>query len=154
MRKIFLNLLSISLITFIVKSFLDVILQWILVKVGVREHIWGKFTRSLYYILIDFVLHFWAYFLVCILVYFILSSLKKLKSWMLFIFSFLIVTLVCLDNHRFQFPMKQYYFPSKQVFNYILVEEINIYTISLFLMIYLLKKLVSKSEHIEFKFSR
>jgi len=145
MRKIFLNLFIISLITFIVKSFLDVILQWLLVKVEVREHIWGRFTRSLYYILIDFVFHFWAYFLVSILVYLILSSLEKVKSWVLYIFSFLIVALVCFNNHRFQFPMKQYHLPSRQVFNYILVEEIIVYTLSLFMMMYMIEKLKSKS---------
>src|SRR5690606_12811895 len=111
MRKIFLNLLIISLITFITKSFLDVILQWSIVLEGVKEHIWGKFTRSIGYIWLDFVFHFWAYLLVSILVYLILSSFKNLKSWVLYIFSFLIVSLVCLKNHRFQFPMKQYHLP-------------------------------------------
>lgn len=140
MQKIFLNLLVISLITFIAKSVLDVILQWSIVLKGVREHLWGKFTRSLNYIIMDFILHFWAYFLVSILVYFILSSNKKLKSWGIYIISFFIVTLVCLINHRFQFPMKQYHFPSRQVFNYILVEEIIVYSLSFFLMIFLIKR--------------
>lgn len=145
MLKTILKLLVVSLITFFLKSIIDVFTQWMLYTTEVREHIWGKFTRSLYYILIDFVLHFWAYCLVSILVYFILSSFKRLKNWGLYISSFLIVTMICFNNHRFQFPMKQYHLPSRQVFNYILVQEIIVYTLSFFLMIYLVKKIVHQN---------
>ncbi len=143
MKKIIFTLLIISLITFFIKSILDIALRWFLVLGEVRESLYGIFS-PLGYIKLSFIFHFWAYFLISILLYFVISSFKKLKILALYILSFFIVILICLNDHNYQFPMKQYHFPSKQVFNYILVKEIIVYLVSLFIMIYMLKKTIKK----------
>ena len=140
MGKLILKLLFISLVTFFVKSVLDVILQWTLVSLEVREHIWGRFTRSIGYIILDFIFHFWAYFMISILVYFIMYYFMKLRFSILYIFSLITVVLISLSKHNYEFPMKQYYFPSYERFNYILIQEIIMYTLSSFLMIYKIEK--------------
>lgn len=139
MGKKILKIITISLITFITKSFLEIILQWLLFSIGAREHVWGKFSLSLYYIWFDFVLHFWIYILVCVLFYLTSAYLEKTKNWTLFVLSFFIVTMIFLYNDRFQFPMKQHYMPERLLFNYKLVVESIVYTLSLFLMILLIR---------------
>jgi len=141
-----LSILKVSFITFITKSAIDVLMQWMLSSIEVREHIWGKFTRSIGYIWYDFILHFWAYIIIAFIFYFILSYPKKVDPRIIYIGFAIIIIVLLLNLHQFQFPMKQYHFPSKQVFNYKLLEEVIVYLSSLFVMIYFIKKLVSKKQ--------
>lgn len=145
MRKTFLNLIAISLITFFVKSILDIVLRWFLVLAEFRENLYGIYSL-LDHIKLDFIFFFWVYIVITFMLYYILFYLKKVNFLIIYIGSTLVTILILLYLHEFQFPMKQYHLPPRQAFNYMLVEEITVYTLSLFPMIYMIKKTLNQNQ--------
>ncbi|EDM45412.1 hypothetical protein SCB49_06382 [unidentified eubacterium SCB49] len=146
MFKTLINLLMLALKVFLAKSIFDVTFQWIFYTIEVREHIWGKFGNSFGFVILDFVLHFWFYFLVCIIAYLILFNFKRIKFWFLYILGCIMIIIVCLEYQNYEFPLKNYYFPSRQVFNYSLIQEIIVYISTLTVMFYLLKRNILKKK--------
>lgn len=143
--RTFLNLLMVAIASFFIKSIFDVGFQWIFMKMEVREHIWGKFTRSIGYIFFDFIIHFWIYIVLSIFYYLIMMYFKKIRWEVLLLISSLLLIIIHLEFHNYEFPMKQLYFPSDKAFNYQLLNEIVVHILTLSFMLYFLSRLRKKS---------
>jgi len=146
MGRTLFSLLKVASIAFITKTVLEVLLQWMFTSLDFNAHIWGRFTKSIGYIWYDFLLHFWAYILIASVLYLVMNYFKKINPWILYTGSSIMIIAVLLDQHGFQFPMKQYYFPSRSLFNFKLVEEVAVYLLPLLVMVYLLKQLIAKAQ--------
>ena len=134
-----LTTLRISLLAFFTKVILEISIELSnIMNLRVKAHFLGDFTRSAHYIWCDFVVHFWLYIFFCIIVFLILNYTKVSKK-LLLLFTLLLIMIVLLHRHNFQFPIKEYYFPSQTDFNFKLIEEFLIYSASGFLTIFLIR---------------
>lgn len=124
---------------FTVKCITDVIFQWIFTSMDVREHIWGSFYRSLGYIWLDFILHFWIYILIVFLCYLILYYVEKIKRYQVFLFITLLNMILLLNKHKYQFPLKQDYFPDGYSINYKLIKDFIVFTVTTGAMLHFIK---------------
>lgn len=136
MKQILLKSLLIALYCFLFKTVLEIFIEWTnILPLHVHAHTWGKFRRSVSYVLLDFAFYFWIYIVVTISFYVLVSYVKKVKSWIWYVIVTVFVFVILLFQHNFQFPTKNYYLPSTQEINYKLIEQFIVYTCATYMMI-------------------
>ena len=147
MNKIVLSILKIVFIAFLLfllKHFIQAIIEFTdIIPVRPKAYIWGYFDRAKYVVGWQFVFTFWVYILAVILFYFLLKIkfLKKKKLWKIASGLFLIIFLFLLRAHQGHFPYKRIVSKSNPTrFNYSIFEELIIYSIVGYAVIYLIRK--------------
>jgi len=141
MKHILLKSLLIAFYCFLIKTLLEILIEWSRVfPLRVFAHTWGKFRTSVSYILLDFAFYFWIYIVVTISFYVLVSYVKKVKPWIWYVIATIFIFVLLLFQHNFQFPIKNYYFPSTQKINYKLIEQFILYSCATYIMIYLVYK--------------
>ncbi|MEQ9404461.1 MAG: hypothetical protein RIM99_12785 [Cyclobacteriaceae bacterium] len=127
------------------KVALEIMLEWSnIMPLRVKAHFFGDFLRSGHYIWYDFVIHFWLYFLATLAVY-LTFKYTTINKRLLIALILVFITFILLHQHNFQFPKKQYYFPSEIDFNFKLVEEFLIYLVSGLTIILLVRRRLIQS---------
>ncbi|AXG72267.1 hypothetical protein KORDIASMS9_04536 [Kordia sp. SMS9] len=135
------KIVLIALYCFLLKTILEVCIEWSQIfPLQVYAHTWGNFRSSVSYILLDFTFYFWIYVLVTGCYYMIINNVKKINSWTGYLLATIFSIVILLFLHNFQFPTRQYYFPSSTGINYKLIEEFIVYTCATYLMIFTVHK--------------
>lgn len=148
--RIIIKILGIAMLLFLCKHLLQAFIEFTtLIPVKPRAYIWGEFERAKYVFIWQFVFSFWVYFFAVILFYFILqiNFLKKLKFFNLWLISSLSIFLFLLYVHKNQFPYKKLLsIKNPKRLNFEIYEELIIYSVIGFLLIFLIRKfLLQKS---------
>ncbi len=138
-----LKALAIAFILFFTKHFIQAFIEYAnVIPVKPKAYILGITDRAKYIFVWQFLFTFWVYILVVILSYFVLKvkPLKKMKIWKITTILTVIIFLFLLFVHQFEFPIEKTYFPSGEQINFGFIEELIIYSIVGFLLIYLVRK--------------
>jgi len=145
-RQKILSIIKISILSFLIKVALEIVIEWTnIMPLKVKAHFFGDFLRSAHYIWYDFVIHIWLYILFTLIVFFILNY-TKISRGLLLTVTPILIAFILLYLHNFQFPKKQYYFPSEIDLNFKLIEEFLIYSISGLLIVFLVGKSLTQSK--------
>jgi hypothetical protein len=145
---VILKILAIAFILFFTKHFVQALIEYTdIIPVKPKAYIWGMTNRAKYVIGWQFIFTFWVYILTVILFYFILKVklLEKLKTWKVVSVLSILTSLFLLFVHRYQFPYKRVLSKTNPIrFNYAYFEELIIYSIVCFMLIYLIRKWLLK----------
>ncbi|NQY28323.1 MAG: hypothetical protein HRT69_02520 [Flavobacteriaceae bacterium] len=143
------KIILIAFVLFLVKHFLQAIIEWTdIIPVRPKAYIWGEWSISIVVIIKELINVFWLYILTVILFYFILKKelLWKISNFKINISLSIIITLFLLLVHQHQFPYKKMLSRTTPTrFNYAFFEELIIYSVVGFLLVYLVRTILIKS---------
>lgn len=142
------KIILIAMVLFLVKHFLQATIEWTdVIPLRPKAYIWGEWSISIFVIIKELINVFWLYILTVILFYFILKrkQLKKISNFKINVGLSVIVLLSLLFVHQHQFPCKKLLSritPTR--LNYAFFEELIIYSVVGFLLVYLVRTVLIK----------
>lgn len=143
------KIILIALFLFLTKHFLQAIIEWTnVIPVRPKAYVWGEWSISIVVIIKELINVFWLYILIVLLFYIILKKelLRKISNFKINIGLSIVIFLFLLLVHQHQFPYKKILSkitPTR--FNYAFFEELIIYSVVAFLLVYLIRIILIKS---------
>src|SRR5690606_27445837 len=129
-----------ALILFISKQVAQSILEYTnIIPVEPKAFIWGMPDRAKYVVGWQFVYTYWLYVLIVTGAFFLLNQrfVRKYSNWKLSLMVSFVVFVFLLIINRFEFPMERTYAPSGQRINYGFFEDLIVFSMVGFLLIFL-----------------
>jgi uncharacterized membrane protein len=136
------KLIFIALASFLVKHFVQATIEWTdIIPVRPKSYIWDNFAISKGYFGFQLVYVFWIFLIAVIIIYFLLKELSfsAYKTKILYFLCPFFIFLCALIAHQFEFPMKELDLPKREVFNYNLISDFIVYSVT---SIFMLKSLM------------